>query len=166
MNVRQKGFTLLELLVGLAITGVISLAALGLIFYQLNGTAAIKTCVSASHELTNADRWIGQDVMMAENTNLIDGGKAENNLSLSWTDRYEFSNIPHTCNYSLDNGSLIRNYDGTEITVARNITYVEFSQNNNMLEVLLSCTPQTLEARTVDKTISVYFRTVEEATLQ
>ena len=166
MKVRQKGFTLLEIVVGLSISAALSCAAVGLIFYEISGTSEIKTSVCASSELTSADRWIGQDVMMAESTNLINGGASSSNLSLSWIDRYEFSNIPHTCTYSVDNSTLIRNYDGVEYIIAKDITYTEFSLNNNILEVKISCTPQTLESRTVDKTFSVYLRTLEVTAIQ
>jgi prepilin-type N-terminal cleavage/methylation domain-containing protein len=166
MKTKQKGFTLLEILVGLSMSSVLCFGALGLILCELNGTAAIKNSISAADELEGAERFIGKDVMMAESTNLVSGGVSSSNLSLSWIERYEFSNIPHTCTYSVDNCTLIRNYDGFELTVARNITYTEYSLNNNILEVMISCTPQTLESRTVDKTFSVYLRTLEAATIQ
>jgi prepilin-type N-terminal cleavage/methylation domain-containing protein len=166
MKAKQKGFTLLEILVGLSISSMLSLGALGLILCELNGTAAIKNSISAADELASAESCIGKDVMMAESTNLVNDGASSSNLSLAWTERYEFSNIPHTCTYSVDNCTLIRNYDGFEFIVARNITYTGFSLNNNVLEVMLSCTPQTLESRTVDKTFSVYLRTLEAAAIQ
>lgn len=166
MKAKQKGFTLLEILVGLSISSVLSLAALGLILCELNGTAAIKNSISAADELASAERCIGKDVMMAESTNLANGGASSSNLSLSWTERYEFSNMPHTCTYSVDNCTLIRNYDGVEFIIARNITYAEFSLNNNILGVSLSCTPITFESRTVDKTFSVYLRTLEAVAIQ
>ena len=166
MSREQNGFTLLEILIGIGITGVMSLAAVGLIFYQLYGTASVKTDVGASQELNNADRWIGQDVMMADETNLTDGGGVENTLILSWTDRYEFSNIPHTCMYSVNNSILYRNYDGILTAEARDISGVEFSINDNILNVTVSCTPETWEAKTVDRTFSVYLRTAEATSLQ
>ncbi|MFC1921037.1 hypothetical protein ACFLYQ_04860 [Chloroflexota bacterium] len=104
--------------------------------------------------------------MMAESTNLVDGGLADNNLSISWVDRYEFTNIPHTCMYSLDDSKLIRNYDGITTTVARNITHLEFSRNNNVLEVLIHCKPQTWKSKTVEKTFCIYLRAADEVTVQ
>ncbi len=166
MKARQKGFTLLEVLVGLSISSVMSLAAMGLILVELNGTGAIKNSISATDELASAERYIGKDVMMAESTNLVNGGASSSNLSLSWTDRYEFTNTPHSCTYSVDNCTLLRDYDGIKYGIAKNITYAEFSLNNNILEVTLYCTPVTYESRTVDKTFSIYLRTLEAVSMQ
>ena len=79
----------LEFIVGLAIVGLVVIGALGLIFHELKGTAIAKTHVSAAYEIGNAARWITQDVMMAEQTNLVDGAQSIDQLNLTWIDKYE-----------------------------------------------------------------------------
>jgi len=69
---RQKGMTLLELMAAMAITVLVMVGALAVIFQEYAGTDIAKTKVTAAHEISNAARRISQDGMMAENTNLTE----------------------------------------------------------------------------------------------
>jgi len=161
---RQKGMTLLELMAAMAITVLVMVGALAVIFQEYGGTDIAKTKVTAAHEISNAARRISQDGMMAENTNLTEEVDPVNQLALSWIERYDFANIPHSSNYSLCGTELRRNYDGVETTVARNISQLEFSQSGDLLTVSISCTPQWWAPdRTVQKTYRIYLRTTEES---
>ena len=160
---RQKGVTLLELMAGMAITAMIVSGVVGLIFHEFRGTAMAKTSVTTAHEIGNAARWISQDVMMAESTNLIEGADAVSNLTLTWVDRCDFANIPHSNSYYLEGTQLRRVYDGTVTTVARDISRIEFSQTSNLLTVSISCTPQWWGAPTIQKTYRIYLRPQEES---
>ncbi len=162
----QKGMTLIELMVSLAITGMVVSGALGLIFHEFRGTAIAKTYVTAAHEIGNAARWISQDAMMTESSGLVDGAQPTDKITLTWIERYDFANIPHSSIYSLYGNELHRDYDGIITTVARNITGVEFSQIGNLLEVSISCTPQWWNPKTVERTYSIYLRAAEGGTVQ
>lgn len=160
---RQKGMTLLELLVGMAITAMIMSGILALIYHEVTSTATTKTSVTVAHEITNAARWLSQDATMAESTDLVMGTDPVNHLMLAWVERYDFNNIPHSSSYSLYGSELRRNYDGTVTTVARNISKVEFSQDGSVLTVSISCTPQWRVADpTVEKTYRIYLRAAGE----
>ena len=161
---KQKGMTLLELLAAMAITALIMVGALAVIFQEYGGTDIAKTKVTAAHEISNAARRISQDGMMAESTELVEGAAPVNQLTLNWIERYDFANIPHSSNYSLCGTELRRNYDGAEATVARNISKIGFSQSGDLLTVSISCTPQWWAPdRTVQKTYRIYLRTDEES---
>lgn len=157
---RQKGMTLLELMAAMAITALIMVGALAVIFQEYGGTDIAKTKVTAAHEISNAARRISQDGMMAESTELVEGADPVNQLTLNWIERYDFANIPHSSNYSLCGTELRRNYDGAEATVARNISNIGFSQSGDLLTVSISCTPQWWAPdRTVEKTYRICLRT-------
>ena len=155
----QKGTTIMELTVGLAIVGMIGIGVVGLIDHELKSTATTRACVTISHEIKNAIRWISQDVMMAESTSLIGEAQAEDYLALAWIERYDFVNVPHSCKYHLYDTDLCREYDGTVTTVARHISAINFSQADNLLTVSISCTPPWIgQNRTEDKTYRIYLR--------
>ena len=159
---RQRGTTLLELLAAMAISAIIMSGVVTLIFQEFKGTTIAKASVNASHEIGNAARWLIQDAMMAENTNLVEGTDPADNLTLTWIERYEFANIPHSCSYSLSDTRLMREYDGNVAVVAQDISEIEFSQSGHLLTVSIGCTSQWWNPdRTVRKTYQIYFRTAE-----
>ena len=156
----EKGTTLLELVVGLTIVALIVIGVVGLINHEVKSTATARACVTTADEIESAARWLSQDGMMAENTNLVDDAQPVDNLILSWIERYEFVNVPHTCSYSWYDNELYRDYDGTVTTVARHISGIKFSKAGSLLTVSISCTPPWIgQNRTVEKTYRIYLRT-------
>ncbi len=160
---KQEGVTLLELMVGMAITAMIVGAVVGLIFLEWSGTATAKTSVTVAHEIRNAARWISQDGMMAESSDIIEGAQSTDNLTLTWIYRQDFANIPHSSSYYLEGTELRRNYDGIVTIVARNISKIEFSQTGRLLTVSISCTPQWWRSATAEKSYIIYLRTAEDS---
>ena len=157
---------LLELVAAMATTVLLLGGAFALIFHEYSGTDITKNTVTVAHEVGNAARRISQDGMMAENTNLTDGAAPVNQLTLTWTEQYDFANIPHSCNYSLSGTELRRNYDGIESILARNISKVEFSQVGQLLTVTICCTPRSLVSeRMAQKTYRIYLRPTDEVQL-
>jgi len=159
---RQKGMTLLELLAAMAVAAMIMTGAVALIFQEYRGTAIAKTTITAAHEIGHAAWWISQDGMMAESTDLVEGADPVDHLTLTWVEKHDFLNIPHSCSYSLVGTELRRDYDGTVTTVARNISKIEFSQTGRLITVSISCTPQWWDPqRTVQKTYRICLRPAE-----
>ncbi len=157
----QKGTTLMELMVTLVITVIVVGGTLSLIFQEYRGTAVAKTSVTAARQIGNAARYISQDGMMAETTSLVDGSPPVDTLTLTWVDRYEFTDLAHSSSYFVSGNQLRRDYDGTVTTVARDISSVEFSQSGSLLSVTISSTPQWWgNETTVQKTYRIYPRTL------
>ena len=156
---RQKGTTLLELLVALAIMGMVMSGIVALIFQEYRGTNIAKASVTVAHEMGKAARWISHDGVMAENTNLMEGADPANHLALTWVERSDFADIPHSSSYYLEGTQLRRDYDGTVTTVAQDISKIEFSQTDSLLTVSIGCTPQWWCASTVEKTYRICLRT-------
>ena len=154
--------TLLEVMVGMTIMGLIGIGVVGLIDHEIKSTAAIRACVTIADEIDNAARWISKDGMMAEATNLTKSAQPVDSLSLTWVERQEFIDVPHTCSYSLAGGELRRDYDGIVTTVARHISDIKFSQAGKMITVSITCTPPWVgQSRIVERTYRIYRRVAE-----
>ena len=100
---------------------------------------------------------------MAASTDLMEEADPVDHLTLTWIERYDFVNIPHSSSYSLEGTQLRRDYDGIVTIVARNISKIEFSQTGRLLTVSISCTPRWWKSATVEKKYSIYLRTAEDS---
>jgi len=109
----QEGFSLPELLVTVAITGVI-VSFLGMAVYQiLNVTEYGGDKMIATHELQNAAHWVSYDGQMAKTAS---GGDA---LVLLLPDS-------SLVTYSVVGSELLRIAGDSQMTLARNISAVQF----------------------------------------
>ena len=160
---KQKGIILLDLVLGLAIATTVIGGIVGVIHHQVTTTETTKTVVTTTHEITNAARWISKDAMMAESTDLMEGAQPVNQITLSWVERFDFVNIPHTSSYYLYGTELRRDYDGTVTTIAREISEIEYCQTDNLLTVSITCTaPWRVTNPTVTQTYRICLRAAEE----
>ena len=161
---KQKGFTLVELLASMAISSIIMLGVISLIYGEARGTAITRTSVTAGQEISYASHRLSQDGWMAESTNLVDGADPVDQLTLNWIERLEFVDIPHYSSYYLSGTQLLRDYDGAVKTVAGKISNIEFSQSGSLITVSIDCSPQWAgdSAKTVRKTYRIYLRAANE----
>lgn len=100
INKNQKGATLVELLIVIAISGIISSAASMTIFQVFNGSARSSNHMTAIKQVQNAGYWVSHDAQMAQSTNAT--GATGFPLTLTWTD---WSGNEHQAVYSLVNMS-------------------------------------------------------------
>jgi prepilin-type N-terminal cleavage/methylation domain-containing protein len=123
----QKGFTLVELLVALAITGMIGVGAAMANAQLLSQTAKNNDYTTAGRHTLNAIHWIGRDTQMAQS--IQPGGTSGFPLTLSWE---EWDNQTYQIVYSLADGKLKRSYsvDGGDPTVSLVAEYI--SSNEQM----------------------------------
>jgi len=155
---KQKGMTLIELVVALAITATISLGILGLIYHEFNGTAIAKSSVTAACEIENAARLICQDCTMAGGTSLSEGIPEINDITLNWVDRYGFINLPHCSRYYVDGMKLYRDYDGTVSMVADNIHQISFLQESQIITISITCQPPWWKSPAREEIYRVFLR--------
>jgi prepilin-type N-terminal cleavage/methylation domain-containing protein len=107
----QKGFTLVELIIVVALIGMISAAATTAIHQVLTGTALSNDLNTAVNQIHNAGHWISQDVQMAKpgSDTIVDSSQLDDPdfLQLTiWEDAT--GDTTHTVMYTLQDGKLLR----------------------------------------------------------
>lgn len=153
----QKGYTLIELMVSLGVTGMILSSAAALYFHETRGVSIINSSVAASHGIDNAGRVISGDAMMAKSSDLVDGAAPVDTLTLTWTEMYKLTGTPHTSTYWLSNSELKRDYDGVVKTVARHVSSIAFSQADRLITAVISAKVSTYP-QTFQQTFRVWLR--------
>lgn len=86
MKYGEKGFTIVELVVALAIITLISSAAVTTIFQIIPGTKRSNDYMTAIRQVQNAGYWISHDVRIAEGAT-ADGLELPSFLILTWTEQ-------------------------------------------------------------------------------
>lgn len=121
----QMGFTLLELLIALAITSVITGSTTMVIFQVFDGNARTSNHMEAVRQVQNAGYWVSRDAQMAQSIDIgNDPVTPELELvTLTWT---EWNNTAHQITYKLQGAELWRD-DGQPMRVAE---YIDSDPNN------------------------------------
>ena len=170
---RQKGFTLIELLVALAVGGLVIMGALGAIYQVFWATSRTNSQVVALTDVHQAALRLKKDLQMTQSTDLpIDGSTVTllpggPTATLGWMDYTSFDleeNKDHTSSYELlDDGKLQRTYDyekpsETTSIVGRNITSVDFTQDDRVINVVITAIEGDVTPRSETLKFSVYLR--------
>jgi len=164
---RQKGFTLVELLVAMALGGVILTGVLTTIYQVVFGTSRNNSQITALTNVDSASLWIKKDLQMPQSTNLTDGDPVpQSSIDLRWVDCTGWAdadNCTHRCSYVLSGTDLLRTYDGTVSIVGRHITSLGFTENSRVINVIITATTPDTPSRSKTLNFSVCPR-AEEAT--
>ena len=86
MRYSERGFTLIELAVAVAIIALIGSAAAATTFQVIRGSQSGNNRMTAVRQVQNAGYWIGRDVQMAESVD-ADGLSFPDFIVLNWTER-------------------------------------------------------------------------------
>lgn len=130
----QAGFTLLEMLVAIAVAGVIAPLVTSAIYQITAGTETIDQRTVALADIDNAASWISLDLSLAQD--LLDpvtlnplvscATGTQPSIRAQWTDQtfWGQSSPAHVAEYSIEPGTtrLQRNYDGFVSIVGRYIS--------------------------------------------
>ncbi len=161
---KRKGFTLIELLVAIPIGAAVMFAFSYSFFQIMESRENVSNKSIALAELDNAIHWITQDLVMAQETNLIDGGAPVSNFSATWSDLTHWAAdegmTDYSVSYILSGTELTRNYSGNITIVGRYLTYVGFSLDSRVFSVTLISQPGLADS-SVNRTISCEMRTDE-----
>lgn len=100
---KQRGFSLTEIIIGVAIGGLLVSGVATLVFQSKNVTSSTKDRMQGIMQVENAGYWMSRDIQMSENLTL--GDDAGFPLLLTWqdTDQNEYQ-----VTYSLAEGSISR----------------------------------------------------------
>ncbi len=102
MRRSEKGYTLIELVVAVAIMVLVSGAASITIFQVLKGTETNNSHMNAVRQVQNAGYWISRDAGMAQSID-TENLTSPAFLVLNWTQRDDDNEkIYHTANYSFE----------------------------------------------------------------
>lgn len=146
---KEKGFTLVDLVIATAITGLI-VSFLGTSIYQmLTVTEYGNGKLTANHELQNAAYWFQIDGQKAKSAT---GG---NNLVLTLTDN-------STVTYAVDDTNLERSVTAGDMVLAKNITDVEFTVSNRVITMSLTSSPESRDNISENGIYQVYLRPTED----
>ena len=145
----QKGMTMVELIVAIAVTGVI-IAFLGTAIFQIITVSEYGNGrLTAMHELQNSAHWFNLDGQKAVSAG-ADGG-----LLLTLPESA-------TITYSLVGTELRRTSGGSYLTLARNITRADFSVANRLVTMSLTSAPEGRYDVSENGTYRVYLRPSED----
>jgi len=149
----QKGFALPEVLITVAITGLI-VGVLGAAIYQIiTVTESGNDRMTAIHELQNAGHWVSLDGQMAKIAS-VDGG---NELALTLPDDSPITSIT----YTVVDTELCRTADGAQMILARNISGISFSIENRIITMTITSSPEGRANISEEGTYKVYLRPAE-----
>ena len=82
--VQQAGFTLIEILVALAITSILTAGATAIVSQTFNENVRASQNMEAIQQVENAGYWVNHDVMMAQN--VMPGAGSGFPLTMTWID--------------------------------------------------------------------------------
>ena len=135
---KQRGFTLLELLVALAIVSAVILVALDVMFNIQWGSGRNVNQLTINSDLSTAVAAIHKDLLAAQSSTITD-----NVTTLRWTD-YTGNQTDHTVTYGFNEINetgpkvLWRIYDGYPEIVGRDITNLSFTSENRTIHVSIT----------------------------
>jgi prepilin-type N-terminal cleavage/methylation domain-containing protein len=128
----QSGFTLIEVMAAVMITGIIALGAAVSSSQLLLQTSRDSDITAASRNASNALYWMSRDAMMTQNITGQEGFPNTTALVLKWT---SWDNVQYSANYTVQNNNLYRTY-----SVGSAVNTALISPNINTGAGLTSCT--------------------------
>ena len=163
----QRGFTLLELVVGLAVAGLVTPLISSSIFQLTRGTEQISARTVATADVANLAPWLHRDLAVAQTivdpatlAPLIDcTSGAQPSIRVLWTDQtgWGVADAEHYAEYAIVPGTtvLTRDYDGSVGVVARHVTSLAFCEDTVGL-VRLNVTSTLQGATSYTKSLSFF----------
>ena len=162
---RVEGFTLIEMLLALAVGGIILTGAVLSIYSIMVTTGRSSSQVVALTDINRATLAIKNDLLMAQTTDLVDG-VPKSSANLTWIDyTSSFGSdflTPHSASYARSGRQLRRTSEnGTVSIVGRNVTSISFTQSGKAVTVIISSSNTTPPSGIETITFTVHLRSEE-----
>jgi len=158
----QKGFTLIEILVAMAVGGMVMAGIVTAVFQIVHGAGQIKEESVALSDIDNAAHWLTRDVVLGQTTDLVNGAPQVSQMTLTWNDSTWWAeqeeSIAHSVIYTYSGTELQRNYDGVVTTVGRQLTNVGFSLDGRLVTITLTSSLEEEPRSTVARNYTIYMR--------
>ena len=164
----QRGFTLLELVVGLAVAGLVMPLIASSIFQLTKGTEQISARTVATADVASLAPWLHRDLAVARTivdpatqAPLIDcASGTQPSILATWTDQtgWGAADPEHYAEYSIGPGTTVvmREYDGAVGVVARHVTALAFCRDAaGLVRLAVTSTVQGTTAYTKSLSFSV-----------
>jgi prepilin-type N-terminal cleavage/methylation domain-containing protein len=144
----QTGFTLIELIIAVAITSVVLAAAAGTVYQLLAGNSHNSNAMLATRNVQQAGHWISQDILMAQEVIIDNDPDSYEEFRVSWTEIISWKSEPdysknppaqgvfnlikqHRTIYTLSEGVLLRIKEETDEYSEGEETIPDFSTMSN-----------------------------------
>jgi prepilin-type N-terminal cleavage/methylation domain-containing protein len=138
LHKNEAGFSLIEIMVSIVITGFIGLGATISSLQVLTETSRNEDYTTASRNTMNAVFWISRDAQMAQTISGVAGFPETSALSLTWED---WNNSSHNATYSVQNGRLFRSYN------------VDGNINQSLIAEFINTSPDSTNCTSVNGTL-------------
>jgi len=167
----QRGFTLVEVLVGVAILGTIVMVLIASYTNIVQATMRNSSDLEMLTDLSQASVVIQKDLFMTQETDLEGGSRVVTDVDtveLSWYDYVSSwggssEGTHHVSTYSLVGTELHRSHDIEGVVVdtiiGRDITYISFAETERVISVVITSTAPSPPYQTETFEISSYLRT-------
>ena len=148
-RMKQRGMTLVEILIATAILGLIATLPGAAIYQFINVVERGSVKMAALHEVQNAAHWVARDGQGARAA--VGGSRLALTLPDSTSIIYEL--VGTGPRYELR-----RTAGGSQIAVARNVISASFSINGRVITMTLTSSPDSRWAMSEERTYKVYLR--------
>ena len=168
----QRGFTLVEILVGAAILGTVVTALIGSYTNIVQATMRNSADLEVLTDLSQAVLVIQKDLFMAQETDLAEGSREVTDVAsveLSWYDYVsswggDSAGTYHISTYSMVGTELHRSHDTDGVVVdtiiGRDISYASFTETGRVVQAVITSTAPDPPYRSETFDISSYKRTL------
>jgi prepilin-type N-terminal cleavage/methylation domain-containing protein len=148
MTKSEKGFTLVELLITIAVSGIVFTVVAALIFQLSTVSGAGNNKLAAIHDLQNASYWFNRDGQMS-----VSASTGTNSLTF-------VSSSGSTVAYSWVGSILTRTENTAVMTLAQNISAVTFTIQSRLVSMNLTSTVTRRTTASENFSYQVNMRTV------
>lgn len=142
----QFGFTIVELLVALGISGLILPVILTSIWQITRGTTEINNALVVQQDIELASSWFTRDLSLAFSSDVpVEPASPADHMRVDWVDQTGWAvtgSEAHYVEYTLAAPLLIRNYDGTTSIVARHVSSIAFSRVGSFITISMTSTSE------------------------
>lgn len=118
INKKQLGFTLVELMIAIAVSGVVTGAITTTIYQVITGNFRTSNHMTAVRQVQDAGYWVSHDVQMIQQEPVIVKNVDDQleSIALTWTD---WDGTVNDVTYTLEGTELWRDCNGQRIRVAQ-----------------------------------------------